>query len=1247
MFTGPDRKKRKKKKKMEENTQDSTSSSSESDKDSDEEDHARTTPEKSKNSKNPKESSNNKKENSNPKKQKKSEHKPSGECKGMAGGNITINQTLKNNKKSVNSVATVLNFDVETETSPKTDSKKASEKQPKRGLGPNKKGYKSSILGQAIGKLLEKKKYSESSSDADADVEDELSETDLLIDKKPKKVQKSPEKSSDLPRYRRAAANKASDRINRESRGRLSLSSSSDEDSHVSDLGDQHELEELDSDDSDFKPVITDQPVVKIPLKRKPSSDSLETKPKNKKKVETIDQEKENKNNKMSWPEQLARSKQARAETRNSVDSLDSMEMEVVQPQKKAIVLPILGKKKLIKEDLKTEPKPPTPANNKAKPKSKKAEEPSVTDLPPQLEPQVTIPPIKKRLKQAETIEPVSKPKTSNKKPEVKKPQQMSIMAFVQKKKEEALEKKVSGYVSPASSSQEEDLKKKEPVIVPKVTKEPTRKVEEPKVKEVKEVKPEPVKDREKKKKAVDEVQVKEKKDKKDSKVPKDSKAPKEPKDQPKPLKQSKTDEVIKSPAKEKKLKEPKELETKVAEVPKVHDVFEFDPEEKVEIPPVKEVFKKSENEEIEVLSSKVDTDDSNKKENKKVKKSSSKESNKNSNTEDEFENMGYISGDEGYAPVKAIQPPAPIMTEAASEEELEPVVEAPVVPQPAEPIKPVEEPQPQQQEPLEQQKTSDVIPEVIEAPQPVEEPMPEQPQVEPMDQTEKQPTELNSEVQAELEAMKPVQNNVMQNEQQQQIVNQHPDQTQMYQPPPQQQQQQQQQQNDAMNNMGQTDLGPSLGVYTPESATNSVHSIHGGSFNNMGDGTSTSIQAQTSNDNSSQVHASNVMESPNSISSVDMNTTGNTNAMQQPMNQQQYNQQPPENMNQAMQQQQQSQQQHMQHVPQASPHNTMTAPSPAASVASNVHPPSIPSQSPHSNHNMTSPHPQPSPHQTSPHPMTISPAAHSPYQAAGQQQPQPQPSPQPSPLGQARQPERSPHLHYQQHSHQQMQHLQHMSRFYHPNYPNYAAAAAVTHPHHLGRLQAAGMPPMFPANPMFNLPSAVPTTPPKQSRSCSNAGQYAPPTTTVATTSNSNRSSTSLARLQQLTNGLENSPTSAKPSKPNSALLAPSYYPQNTGHTPQAGTHTGHGRPDTPRNQHLMHQYSQSMLHNYNYPGYLPYMNMYHQAAEHHQRAAQAHHQATHPGTGTNPPPPPHPHAHPMYQGYPGIPGYNYPHHR
>ena len=43
----------------------------------------------------------------------------------------------------------------------------------------------------------------------------------------------------------------------------------------------------------------------------------------------------------------------------------------------------------------------------------------------------------------------------------------MSIMAFVQKKKEEALEKRVSGYLSPASeASMEEDEVKKPSVSV-------------------------------------------------------------------------------------------------------------------------------------------------------------------------------------------------------------------------------------------------------------------------------------------------------------------------------------------------------------------------------------------------------------------------------------------------------------------------------------------------------------------------------------------------------------------------------------------------------------------------------------------------------------------------------------------------------------------------------------------------------------------------------------------------------------
>merc|ERR1719219_912203 len=278
-----------------------------------------------------------------------------------------------------------------------------------------------------------------------------------------------------------------------------------------------------------------------------------------------------------------------------------------------------------------------------------------------------------------------------------------------------------------------------------------------------------------------------------------------------------------------------------------------------------------------------------------------------------------------------------------------------------------------------------------------------------------------------------------------------------------------------------------------------------------MADGSSsTSTNVTSTNESNASVHASNVMESPNSISSVDMNNPSATPSIQQQQQQQQYPATAEMNM--------QPQVHH--HVPQASPHNTMTAPSPAASVASNVHAPSLPSQSPHSQHNMTSPHPQPSPHQTSPHPMTISPAAHSPYASGGTPQgggvqcpslpsqsphnmPQPQPSPQPSQSQQqqgsnqggsvggrqsVQAEQRSPHqgqqLQYaQQHQHPaQMHHIQQqMSRFY-GQYPNYAAAAAMSAQHQqaqLGRLQAAGMASMFPPNPMFNL--HPPTTPPKQ----------------------------------------------------------------------------------------------------------------------------------------------------------------------
>merc|ERR1712008_491509 len=155
--------------------------------------------------------------------------------------------------------------------------------------------YRSTILGQAIGKLLENKsksnisvqkmekskksspnkseqdlgnnknkklvksKSSNFDSDVDADVEDELSESDLAVISKPKLVRKSASLSLTSPEkgllksgletnvnlnrsYRRPAASKASDRINRESRGRLSLSSSSSDDSRISDLDEDPNL---------------------------------------------------------------------------------------------------------------------------------------------------------------------------------------------------------------------------------------------------------------------------------------------------------------------------------------------------------------------------------------------------------------------------------------------------------------------------------------------------------------------------------------------------------------------------------------------------------------------------------------------------------------------------------------------------------------------------------------------------------------------------------------------------------------------------------------------------------------------------------------------------------------------------------------------------------------------------------------------------------------------------------------------
>merc|ERR1712051_615786 len=278
-------------------------------------------------------------------KNSKNQKPNSGESKGLAGGTITnINTNLKTIRTgALSKVAQVLTFDDILNEEPKTKTINAtlscgipgSEKQPKRGQtikksdfsknsslkNSDKSGgfltnqanntsdtsskkinhtYRSTILGQAIGKLLENKsksnisvqkmekskksspnkseqdlgnnknkklvksKSSNFDSDVDADVEDELSESDLAVISKPKLVRKSaslsltsPEKGllksshSDLKSgietnvnrsYRRAAASKASDRINRESRGRLSLSSSSSDDSRISDLDEDPDL---------------------------------------------------------------------------------------------------------------------------------------------------------------------------------------------------------------------------------------------------------------------------------------------------------------------------------------------------------------------------------------------------------------------------------------------------------------------------------------------------------------------------------------------------------------------------------------------------------------------------------------------------------------------------------------------------------------------------------------------------------------------------------------------------------------------------------------------------------------------------------------------------------------------------------------------------------------------------------------------------------------------------------------------
>ncbi len=84
----------------------------------------------------------------------------------MAGGSISINTNIKQKKNIASSpvsVATKLSFDDLVNNAEAEDDKISGlVSQPKRGqlkCGLKKTVYKSTILGQAIGKLLEKKKF--------------------------------------------------------------------------------------------------------------------------------------------------------------------------------------------------------------------------------------------------------------------------------------------------------------------------------------------------------------------------------------------------------------------------------------------------------------------------------------------------------------------------------------------------------------------------------------------------------------------------------------------------------------------------------------------------------------------------------------------------------------------------------------------------------------------------------------------------------------------------------------------------------------------------------------------------------------------------------------------------------------------------------------------------------------------------------------------------------------------------------
>merc|ERR1719469_617846 len=200
----------------------------------------------------------------------------------------------------------------------------------------------------------------------------------------------------------------------------------------------------------------------------------------------------------------------------------------------------------------------------------------------------------------------------------------------------------------------------------------------------------------------------------------------------------------------------------------------------------------------------------------------------------------------------------------------------------------------------------------------------------------------------------------------------------------------------------GKTDANTSLGVYTPDSATNSVHSMHGypahagdvaeyhgdTSGEYSGHEAGEQFQHNTGPSESDPVHNTSVMESPSSIGSVEIPSVYDNCANSTTMAGH-------HRMNQNSPQQGITGHSPIHHqqpgITGQSPtalHNNLTKQSPIHHQQQQP----IPSQSPHP-HPIQSPHPQPSPHnqQSSPHPQIL---PSSPYTSLPHQSPTPQPSP-------------------------------------------------------------------------------------------------------------------------------------------------------------------------------------------------------------------------------------------------------------